>query len=44
MLITTLEGKLDQLIPRWIEAKISHYLIHRSFELGTFCNFVSRTC
>ena len=32
-LTTTLEGKLDQLVPRWIEPKVCHYFMNRYFEL-----------
>ena len=33
---TTLEGMSDQPVPQWIEAKVSHYLMNRCFELLTF--------
>ena len=33
---TTLEGKSNQHVPQWIEAKVSHYLMNRCFELLTF--------
>ena len=32
-LTTTLEGKPNQHVPRWIEPKVCHYFINRYFKL-----------
>ena len=39
ILTTTLEGKPNQAIPRWIEPKVCHYFMNRYLELLSCVTF-----